>query len=196
MRRINYTRYVEEDFGLSAEDLIRALGDFLLESGFQSQYYGFSEFNAHSLEQLKDALRRALESGDLFDQQQADQVREQLASMTPEQLDQVLDRLAAKLRDEGYLSQQDTPRGVKLEITDKAVDFLGFKALKDLMGALGRSSFGAHETRALSTGVESSGGSRPWEFGDTLNLDSAATLFSALRHNANASCSREYLGTA
>jgi len=181
MRRINYTRYVEEDFGLSAEDLIRALGDFLLESGFQSQYYGFSELNAHSLEQLKDALRRALESGDLFDQQQADQVREQLASMTPEQLDQVLDRLAAKLRDEGYLSQQDTPRGVKLEITDKAVDFLGFKALKDLMGALGRSSFGAHETRALSTGVESSGGSRPWEFGDTLNLDSAATLFSALR---------------
>lgn len=181
MRRINYTRYVEEDFGLSAEDLIRALGDFLLESGFQSQYYGFSELNAHSLEQLKDALRRALESGDLFDQQQADQVREQLANMTPEQLDQVLDRLAAKLRDEGYLSQQDTPRGVKLEITDKAVDFLGFKALKDLMGALGRASFGAHETRALSTGVESSGGSRPWEFGDTLNLDSAATLFSALR---------------
>lgn len=101
--------------------------------------------------------------------------------MTPEQLDQVLDKLAAKLQDEGYVSEQDTPRGVKLEITDKAVDFLGFKALKDLLGALGRSSFGAHETRALSTGVESSGGSRPWEFGDTLNLDAGATLFSALR---------------
>lgn len=181
MRRINYTRYVEEDFGLSAEDLVRALGDFLLESGFNSQYYGFSEFNAHTLEQIKDALRRALESGELFDQERAEQVRRQLENMTPEQREQVLDRLAAKLRDEDYLSQQDTPRGVKLEITDKAVDFLGFKALKDLMGALGRSSFGAHETRALATGVEASGGSRPWEFGDTLNLDTGTTLFSALR---------------
>lgn len=181
MRRINYTRYVEEDFGLSAEDLARALSDFLLESGFHSQYYGFSEFNSHSLDELKEALRRALESGELFDRQRADEVREQLANMSPEQLDQLLNRLAAKLRDEGYVSQQDTPRGVKLEITDKAVDFLGFKALKDLLGALGRSSFGAHETRALSTGVESSGGSRPWAFGDTLNLDAGATLFSAMR---------------
>jgi Ca-activated chloride channel homolog len=181
MRRINYTRYVEEDFGLSAEDLVRALSDFLLDSGFNSQYYEFSEFNAHTLEKLKEALRRALESGELFDPERAEQVRRQLENMTPEQREQVLDRLAAKLRDEDYLSQQDTPRGVKIEITDKAVDFLGFKALKDLMGALGRSSFGAHETRALATGVEASGGSRPWEFGDTLNLDSGATLLSALR---------------
>ncbi len=181
MRRIHYTRYIDDGFGLSAEDLARALSDFLLESGFQSQYYGFSEFNSHSLEQLKEAIRRALESGELFDAERAEQVRQELANMTPEQLDQVLDKLTAKLQDEGYVSKQDTPRGVKLEITDKAVDFLGFKALKDLLGALGRSSFGAHETRALSTGVESSGGSRPWEFGDTLNLDAGATLFSALR---------------
>lgn len=181
MRRINYTRYVEEDFGLSAEDLARALSDFFLESGFHSQYYGFSEFNSHSLEELKEALRRALESGDLFDSRRADEVREQLANMSPEQLDQLLERLAAKLRDEGYVSRQETPRGVKLEITDKAVDFLGFKALKELLGALGRSSFGAHETRALSTGVESNGGSRPWSFGDTMNLDAGATLLSAMR---------------
>ena len=181
MRRIHYTRYVGEDFGLSAEDLARALSDFLLDSGFQSQYYGFSEFNAHSLEQLKEAIRRALEAGELFDGERAEQVRRQFENMTPEQRESLLERLAAKLRDEGYLSQQETPRGVKLEITDKAVDFLGFKALKDLLGALGRSSFGAHETRALATGVEASGGSRPWEFGDTLNLDAGATLFSAMR---------------
>jgi Ca-activated chloride channel family protein len=181
MRRIHYTRYVEEDFGLSAEDLARALSDFLLDSGFHSQYYGFSEFNAHSLEQLKEAIRRALEAGDLFDGERAEQARRQFENMTPEQRESLLERLAAKLREEGYLSQQETPRGVKLEITDKAVDFLGFKALKDLLGALGRSSFGAHETRALATGVEASGGSRPWEFGDTLNLDAGATLFSAMR---------------
>ena len=68
-----------------------------------------------------------------------------------------------------------------MKVTDKSVDFLGFKTLKDLMGSLGRASFGAHDTRDLSTGVESSGGSRAYEFGDTLNLDLGQTLFSAMQ---------------
>ena len=181
MRRIRYTKYVEQDFGLSAEDLVRALSDFLLESGFNTQYYGFTEMNSQMLEQLKEAIQRALESGELFDEQKAEQVREQIANMSPEQLDAVLERLAAKLEQEGYVNQKDSPQGVKVEVTDKAVDFLGFKTLKDLMGALGRSSFGAHETRDLSTGVESSGPSKKWEFGDTLNIDASSTLFSAMR---------------
>src|SRR5512145_2990180 len=105
MRRVRYSRYVEQDFGLSAEDLVRALSDFLLQSGFNTDYYGFSEFNSQTLDQLKEAIRRALESGDLFDNEQAREVQQQLANMSPEQLDQVLDRLAAKLRDEGYVSE-------------------------------------------------------------------------------------------
>lgn len=176
MRRINYIRYVDEDLGISAEDLVRALGDFLLESGFHAQDYGFSEFNARSLEELKEALRRALEEGDL-----GEEAGQEWGNLPLEDRERVLDRLAAKLREEGYLSHQESASGVKLEITDKAVDFLGFKALKDLLGALGRSSFGAHETRALSTGVEASGGSKAWEFGDTMNLDATATLFAAMR---------------
>ncbi len=182
MKRVRYTRYVEEDFGLSAEDLAKALGDFLLESGFHRQYYGFHEMNAQSMEELKEALRRALESGELFDPGRAEEMQQQLSNLSPEQMDQLLERLAARLEQEGYISREEQPSGeVKVEVTEKGVDFLGFKTLKDLMGALGRSSFGAHETRELATGIEASGGSRPWEFGDTLNLDASATLFSALR---------------
>jgi Ca-activated chloride channel family protein len=70
---------------------------------------------------------------------------------------------------------------VKFEITDKALDFLGFKTLKDLLGSLGRASFGRHDTRDLATGIESGGISKPYEFGDTLNLDISATLFNAVR---------------
>jgi Ca-activated chloride channel family protein len=66
-------------------------------------------------------------------------------------------------------------------ITDKAIDFLGFKTLQDLLGSLGRSSFGRHDTRDLSTGVESDGASRPYEFGDVLNLDISQTLSNAIR---------------
>ena len=70
---------------------------------------------------------------------------------------------------------------MKFDITDKSVDFLGFKTLKDLLAGLGRASFGAHDTREMATGVETSGSSKAYEFGDTLNLDVSETLFSALR---------------
>src|SRR5258708_25558511 len=82
----------------------------------------------------------------------------------------------------GQLSQpQDRQTEARFEITDKTIDFLGFKTLQDLLGSLGRSSFGRHDTRDLSTGVESGGVSRPYEFGDTLNMDISATLFNAVR---------------
>src|SRR6185436_7658963 len=70
---------------------------------------------------------------------------------------------------------------VKFEVTDKSLDFLGFKTLKDLLGSLGKSSFGRHDTRDLATGIESSGSSKQYEFGDTMNLDVSETLFHAIR---------------
>src|SRR5947209_6537993 len=77
---------------------------------------------------------------------------------------------------------QNGPEGdARFEVTDKAIDFLGFKTLKDLLGSLGKSSFGSHDTRDLATGIDASGGSKSYEFGDTLNLDVSATLFSAIQ---------------
>ena len=196
MKWIKYSRYSGDDLGLSAEDLLQALSDFFLESGFHNQYMQFSEMNEHSLENLKQAIQRALEQGEMFDSDQLERVRQQLEQMSPEAIDKLLDRLVQKLVDEGYISTEGQqqpeqapgqavrpgPEGrVKVEITDKSLDFLGFKALKDLLGSLGRSSFGAHDTRDLATGVEASGASRLYEFGDTLNLDISETLFSALK---------------
>ena len=195
--KVKYSRYTGDDFGISAEDLLKALSDFFLESGFQNPYMQFSEWNQHSLEELKQAIQRALERGDLFDQQQAERMRQALENMSAEDLDKLLDRLAQKLIDEGYLSskeQQEQQQGkqggqgnvdrkIKVEITDKSIDFLGFKTLKDLLGSLGKSSFGAHDTRDLATGVEASGSAKLYEFGDTLNLDISETLFSAIKRD-------------
>jgi len=69
---------------------------------------------------------------------------------------------------------------IRFELTEKGVDFLGYKTLKDLLGSLGKSSFGRHDTRDMSTGIEASGPSKPYEFGDTLNLDVSGTLLSAV----------------
>jgi Ca-activated chloride channel family protein len=70
---------------------------------------------------------------------------------------------------------------VRFELTDKGIDFLGFRTLKDLLASLGKASFGRHDTRDLATGIESSGASKPYEFGDTLNLDISGTLSSAIK---------------
>src|SRR6202522_560213 len=194
MKWIHYTRFTGDDFGLSSEDLLKALSDFFLESGFQNQYMGFSEWNQHTLEDLKNALQRALEQGDSFDPDQAQRIQQALENMTPEQMDEMMNRLVQKLVDDGYINtdqQQANETGpggtgngdrkVDVQITDKSIDLLGFKTLKDLLGSLGKSSFGAHDTRDLATGVETSGAAKPYEFGDTLNLDISQTLFSAIQ---------------
>jgi Ca-activated chloride channel homolog len=188
VKSVRYSRFTGDDFGLSAEDLMKALADFFLESGFHNPYMQFGEWNQHSLDELKRAIEEALQRGELFDPDRADQIRQQLENMSEEQLDQMLSRMAQKLIDEGYINTEPQSGGagkgeskVEVKVTDKSIDFLGFKTLKDLLGSLGHSSFGAHDTRDMATGVESSGSAKRYEFGDTLNLDVGATLFSALR---------------
>jgi Ca-activated chloride channel family protein len=195
VKSIRYSRYTGEDLDIAAEDLLRALADFLLQSGFNTQHSQFSEWNQDTLEELKEALRQALEEGRLFDDERLEQMMERLASMTPEQVEQLLDNLVQKMVEEGQITMPEQPgeaqpgagqgqgkeSSVKFELTDKSLDFLGFKTLKDLLGSLGKSSFGRHDTRDLATGIETSGSARPYEFGDVLNLDVSATLFSAIR---------------
>jgi len=193
--KIKYSKYTGEDFGIGAEDLPQALSDFLLQSGFNTQYMPFSEWNEHTLEDLKNAIQQALERGELFDNEQMREMMERLQNLSAEQMQKLLDNLVQKMIDEGQITvgqpdnaQQGAPGAgngpdskVRFEVTDKSLDFLGFKTLKDLLGSLGKSSFGRHDTRDLATGIEASGSSKQYEFGDTLNLDISETLFSAIR---------------
>ncbi len=199
MKRVHYTKYNGDlSSEIDLEGLLQALSDYLLNSGFYDPYNGFEDLD-HNLEDLREALRRVLESGDFLD----DEMREQLQQLAAEgKLDELIDKLMERMEQENYISsfQQNGPTRidevngqtgnaegrVRFEVTDKSLDFLGFKTLRDLMGSLGKSSFGRHDTRHWATGVETSGGSRRYEFGDTLNLDVTATLSSAI--------SREGLG--
>ena len=208
MKVIRYGKYVGEPAdGIDLEELVKRMGDFFLQSGFESQYYGISEMgNERSVEALKQAILRALQEGDLLPEgAMSEELRKLLQSPQAEnspEIRELLERLMERLAEEGFINPQQPPqvtppnqasaRGsvgprqgrqaeVRFEITDKTIDFLGFKTLQDLMGSMGRSSFGRHDTRDLATGVESGGISRPYEFGDTLNLDVSETLFNAVR---------------
>jgi Ca-activated chloride channel family protein len=118
------------------------------------------------------------------------------------QIAQLLDDIVRRLVEEGFIKlgegegktgpmtgpavgsaedAREAARGVDFSLTRKGLDFLGYRALRDLLGAMGRSSVGSHDTPHLSTGVEAGSVSRPYEFGDTLNLDLPATLSNAIR---------------
>jgi len=196
MKFIRYKKYVPEPASeMSMEDLLSALSDHLLQSGFQRQYYDYYDQNSQeqTLEDLRNAIAGALLNSDMLDQR----MREQLESMSPEQFEQLIDQLIDRMQQEDYISidqPHDPSRSsatggqvgesqaqTRFEITDKGLDFLGFRALRDLLGSLGKSSFGRHDTRDTATGIEASGASKAYEFGDTLNLDITATLSNAIQ---------------
>src|ERR1035438_1486637 len=125
-------------------------------------------------------------------------------AMNNQEIRELIEKLMERLGQEGFINpmqppqvtppntssargqigdQQGRQQEVRFEITDKTIDFLGFKTLQDLLGSLGRSSFGRHDTRDLSTGIEASGVSRQYEFGDTMNMDVSETLFNAVRRD-------------
>jgi len=190
MKRVRYTKYNGDPGSeIDLEDLLKALSDYLLDSGFRDSYMGFQDLD-HTLEDLREALKRALESSDFLDQE----MREKLEQMKADgKLDEVIDRLMERLEQENYISTREPLRAagpdghigdvqgeVRFEVTDKSLDFLGFKTLRDLLGSLGKSSYGRHDTRHWATGIEASGGSRRYEYGDVLNLDTTTTLSSAI----------------
>ncbi len=193
MKRVRYTKYTGDLASeMSMEDLLQALSDYLLDSGFQDPFTRFQELD-HTLEDLKEALRQALEEGDFLDQRMQEAIDAMAADgKLDELIEQLLDRMeqenfisSSRSQDPGRVSQTagqmgDSQQEVRFEVTDKSLDFLGYKTLRDLLGSLGKSSYGRHDTRHWATGIETSGASRPYEFGDTLNLDTTATLTSAI----------------
>lgn len=194
MKRIRYSKYVPDPAGeMSMEDLLSALSDYLLQSGFQNYMFYDMPEGEQTLDDLRRAIEQALLDGNLLDEEMQERLRQMQMDGT---LDELIEQLIERLEQEDYISvdqphdpsQQSSVGGktgegqqAKFEITDKSLDFLGFKTLRDLMGSLGKSSFGRHDTRDLATGIEASGASRPYEFGDTLNLDITATLSSAIQ---------------
>jgi len=196
MKRTRYTKYIPDPAGeMSLEDLLSALSDYFLQSGFHD-YFSYYDLNhgEQTLDELKQAVERALLESDLLDEQ----LRERLEQMQAEgALDELIEQLIERMQQEDYISIDqphdpaksstaagqvgDSQTQARFEITDKSLDFLGYKTLRDLLGSLGKSSFGRHDTRDLATGIESSGASRQYEFGDTLNLDITATLSSAIQ---------------
>ena len=226
MRFTKYSKWTGQSWDdISLEELMEALSDHLLKSGFEDQFRNqyrrrsrgwddeeFENFDPEdALEQLRQAIKRALRDSGLLDQEQYNQLFDEDGNARDQRLDELIDKLIQGLLQEGYLSvqgdqeaidglfgedgeaqqarQQQQGQGktdefkkpnIKFEVTDKGIDFLGFKTLKNLMSSVGKSALGRHDTKYLSTGVEAYESSKQYEFGDAMNLDVTATLLNAV----------------
>ncbi|HEX6967046.1 MAG TPA: VWA domain-containing protein [Gemmatimonadaceae bacterium] len=197
------------------QSLLDKLADFLLQSGFaggkmQHPYWGeFGDESDRSMDALRDAILRALMESGQFTPEMLEALRGESdgedEGEAQAKLAQLLDEIVQRLVNEGYLNLEAPPqmpashqevtgpgglaraasRDVQFTLTEKGIDFLGFKTLRHLLGSLGKSSFGSHDTPYLATGVEADGSSKTYEFGDTLNLDVNQTLQNALNRTGS-----------
>jgi Ca-activated chloride channel family protein len=204
-----YTKWIPSPLdGLSLEDLLDELSDFFLQSGFEYGYPNSS--TARSLDALKQAIiEKLVELGRIPEEMYMEWLEDRNTEES-KKLDQLIDQLIQRMIEEGYMQAEQKPGGTdpnqegdgyednaggnaRFDLTDKSIDFLGFRLLRHLMGSLGRSSFGRHETVHYSTGVEAFQAPKEYEFGDTLNIDISATLLNAIaREGLQSSIDLEY----
>ncbi|HEY2866276.1 MAG TPA: VWA domain-containing protein [Pyrinomonadaceae bacterium] len=204
MKFIRYSKFRGFDVaGVDLGSLMDALSNQMLDSGFHDDYWWTRQRNKpdDSLDALRQAILQALLEQEILSEQDVEQMladnEDQFKGST---LEELINQLIERLVEEGYLNlkevpseqRRDTqqggqgeigeplPRNIKFEVTEKGLDFLGYKTLQKLLGSLGKSSIGRHQTHYLDTGVEAALASKQYEFGDTINLDVNATLLSAI----------------
>jgi Ca-activated chloride channel family protein len=200
--KYKYSRFTGDDLeGLDLEDLLSQLSDLLLSSGFTNPY-SFDE-TEHTMQALHDAILEALLNGGLLPEDTLERLLGDSGDEnTKGALEELIEKIMERLASEGHITPSPDTRAerdrrergaaggmgpdsppVRFEVTDKALDFLGYKALRDLLGSLGRSSAGRHDTHDLSAGIEAGAAPKPYEFGDTMNLDASATILHAVQRN-------------
>ena len=200
--RYRYTRYTGEDLaGVDLEELVSKLSDLLLSSGFDSPYGNPFGDGDKTIQALHDAILDALLTGGMLSDDTISQLFGDPADADQDaersQLGDLIQQIIEQMAQQGYISVPPEPGSLesdgvgdglgrhappaRFEVTDKGLDFLGYRALRDLLGSVGKGSVGRHDTRDLATGVDASGTSKPYEFGDTLNIDPSGTILNAVR---------------
>ena len=201
--KYRYTRFTGDALDeLDLEDLVAKLSDLLLSSGFGSPYA--MDDDDRTMQALHDAILDALFNGGVLPEETIEKLLGDPAdgdqADARSKLEELIQQIIERMGEQGYitappdLDAEREHRGdhgvgreqppVHFEVTDKTLDFLGYRALRDLLGSLGKSSFGRHDTREQATGIETTGAPKPYQFGDTLNLDPASTLLNAVQREA------------
>jgi Ca-activated chloride channel homolog len=206
--KYKYSKYTGDPLDdLDLEDLMEKLSDLLLSSGFRSPFggmYGESD-DDRTMQALHDAIMDALFNGGVLPEETLERLMGDPADADQgdarSKLEKLIQDIIDRMMQEGFITPSpdleaerehrqspgaggqfgpDAPPS-RFEVTDKSLDFLGYRALRDLLGSLGKSSLGRHDTRDNATGIETIAAPKPYEFGDALNLDPSSTVLNAVQ---------------
>src|SRR3954470_16999849 len=116
MKYIRYSKYTGEPADdVDLQELMKQLGDYLLQSGFESQQqmYGISEMDSEkTMEALRHAILRALQEGDLLPEDFLQQLTDEKGdpANNEQALKKLINRLIERMTEEGYLQGQQPPQ--------------------------------------------------------------------------------------
>jgi Ca-activated chloride channel family protein len=203
--KFRYTKYTGDLLDeIDLDNLVSKLSDLLLSSGFNNPWgHPLDDEEDRTMQALHDAILEALFSGGMLSDEAMQKLLGEPADGDQErarqQIEDLIQQIIERMMEQGFITgapdldkEREHRRGtgggvgedagpVTFEVTDKALDFLGYRALRDLLGSIGRSDTGRHDTHHLSTGVETAAAPKPYEFGDTLNIDPSSTILNAVR---------------
>jgi uncharacterized protein with von Willebrand factor type A (vWA) domain len=149
--KFRYSKFTGDDLDeVDLEELLSRLSDLMLSSGFDDGYSMPGE-DGHSMQSLHDAVMEALLNGGLLSDETLERLLGkdwQTSEDAESKLDELIRRIIEKLQHQGYLtsspdSERDRERreggrpgiggaeqSFKFEITDKSLDFLGYRAAR------------------------------------------------------------------
>ena len=189
MKSTRYSKYESSLDDVDTSSLFDMIKDALMGADMNNPYDPNPD-GRQTMDELREAIMQALMERDLIPEDMLNEARSQ-QDFQKSKLYQELSKMIDRLKQEGFIrvddpganiNQEGQPGGVggqgetKFELTEKGIDFMGYKTLKDLLGGLGKSSMGRHDTLEYASGVEMTGDLKDYEFGDTLNLDMTQTL--------------------
>ena len=169
MRFHTYAKFSPESAdAVDLQALLDKMADFLLQSGFAgacrdvNPYWGeFGGDEDRSLDALREAILEALLESGQFTPEMLEALRGDGDDAAQAKLAHLLDDLVQRLAAEGFLNVQAPPqvpsgqqpvmgpgglaqaaaKDVQFNLTDKGIDFLGYRTLRHILGSLGKSSW-------------------------------------------------------
>jgi uncharacterized protein with von Willebrand factor type A (vWA) domain len=163
-------------------DRLRALEDFQAEHGQRFQGPEAADYEtAQEIRERMEALgqlARDLAEGN-FEQLSPEQLREMLSEDGMRSI-LLLRNLEDDLREAGFL--RDGADGS--ELTPRAIRRIGAQALAAVYSALRKGRPGSHDTVHYGVAQRRPDETRPWQFGDSLDLHVVRTLLNAVQRRA------------
>lgn len=185
IERFGDYEFEDEQAGADYEDLagelerLRALEQFVEQ--YKDQFRGRTAADYPIAQRIREQMQRidqamqALSSGN-FEQVDPQQLGELLGQSASRSLI-VLRDLESSMRDRGYLRTRDGQD----ELTPAAVRRIGAQALASVYASLRKGRQGSHDTTATGVALPRPDETRPYRFGDALDLDVVRSVLNGVR---------------